>query len=118
MVYRYAGVDQAGRIADARHREQSIRTKSLERDIVSQLHVARAQIIAARRTMEAARQAVEAATAAHALVAERHKQGDSLLVEVLDAERAKTRAAISLVRAVGSHNTAQFDLRRLTGGGE
>jgi len=104
------------RLADARHREQRLKTESLGRKIVADLHVARANLVAARRTMTAAGQGVEAASAARELVAERHKEGDALLVEVLDAERAKTRAAINLVRAVGSHNKAQFDLRRLTGG--
>lgn len=104
------------RLADAHHREQVLKTESLGRQIVADLHVARANLVAARRTMTAAGQGVEAATAARALVAEHHKEGDALLVEVLDAERAKTRAAINLVRAVGSHNKAQFELRRLTGG--
>ncbi len=105
------------RLADAQHREQLLKTEHLGRQIVAELHAAQATLVAARRSMVAAGQGIEAATAAHALVAEHHKEGDALLVEVLDAERAKTRAAITLIRAVGSHNKVQFELRRLTGGG-
>lgn len=104
------------RVADARHREQELRAAQLKRSIIAQVQIAKADLTAAIQSMEAAGLEIEASAEAYRLVQQQAKEGSALLVEVLDAARAFTEANIKLVRAVNSHNKAQFALRRAVGG--
>ncbi len=103
------------RAAGARSDEAQLRAELLRQTIRAELQAARASIHSTQQRMAAATREVEAADAALALVEARHEQGRALLVELLDAQRARSAAGISLVRAVCEQNQAQFELRRILG---
>ena len=81
------------RMADARHRQAKIRVDSLENQIRAELQGAVARLRAARLRIAAAGREVESARASLELTRAHNRQGDALLVEVLDAERASIEAA-------------------------
>lgn len=104
------------RIADAHRREAALQVTSLEQDIRAEIQIAKAMVNSARIRVAAGQREVEAAGAALGLVTASHRAGRSLLLEVLDAQRAATEARIHLVRAISAQNWAQLELRRMVGG--
>ena len=74
------------------------------------------QIKAAAARVEAGAREVEAATETLALVQARQREGVDLLLHVLDAQAALSRARSRLVVAVSDHNIAQYSLLRAVGG--
>ena len=87
-------------------------TNSVERSVVT----ARRRILAGQARIAAARREVEAATENLQLVETRRGAGAEILLTVLDAQSALTRAQTALVAAVAEHNAAQYALLRAVGG--
>lgn len=87
-----------------------------QRHIESALVRAQISALAADELMEATEVHVEAARAVVELERTRHEEGDSLLIELLDAEVSLLRAETASASAVCSHNRAQHLLRQAIGG--
>lgn len=104
------------RRADAQRLEALARAAAVGQRVRAELIAARAAIRAADARVDAAQRQAEAADAALRLVEVRHRQGDALLVEVLDADRSTTAANTELIAAICAHNRAQLELVRLVGG--
>jgi len=108
--------DIAGtQIADARRREAPVRLQDTRNQVRADLVTAVATLTSAKAQLAAAEREVEAAQAALQLVEGRYRGGDTLLLEVLDAERTAIAASINLINAI-AQNRAQFDLLILVGG--
>jgi outer membrane protein TolC len=98
-----------------RQRQAELQATAVRNQLVATIHRLRAQITAAAARVDAGRREVEAAGESMRLVTAQHKEGVGLLLEVLDAQVALSRARINLVSAIGSHNVAQYSLLRAIG---
>jgi outer membrane protein TolC len=99
-----------------RQRQAELQATNVRNQLVTTIHRLRAQIKTAAARVDAGRREVEAASESLRLVTAQHTQGAGLLLQVLDAQAAQSRARINLLAAVGSHNVAQYSLLRATGG--
>ena len=99
-----------------RQRQAELQATTVRNQLVTTIHRLRAQVKAAAARVDAGRREIEAAGESFRLVTAQHEEGAGLLLQVLDAQAALSRARINLVAAVGSHNVAQYSLLRAVGG--
>lgn len=98
-----------------RQRQAELQATAVRNQLVAMIHRLRAQVKAAAARVDAGRREVEAAGESMRLVTAQHREGAGLMLQVLDAQAALSRARINLVSAVGSHNVAQYSLLRAIG---
>jgi outer membrane protein len=98
-----------------RQRQAELQAASVRNQLTATIYRLRAQTNAASARVDAGRREVDAAGESLRLVTAQHKEGIGLLLQVLDAQAALSRARINLVAAVGSHNVAQYSLLRAIG---
>jgi outer membrane protein TolC len=96
--------------------QAELQATNVRNQLVTTIHRLRAQIRTSAARVDAGRREVDAAAESLRLVTAQHKQGTGILLQVLDAQAAQSRARINLIAAVGSHNVAQYSLLRATGG--
>lgn len=83
--------------------------------VAQEINTAEAELEAAELALQVATYEVSAATQALELATARHAQGAGLLIEVLEAQIAASRARVSELAAVVGINRAEFSLSRAVG---
>src|SRR5207247_1817382 len=99
--------------ADQRHRQAEYERTLLE--VMQQVGSALLSLGAAEQNVTTAQAAVRAAQAEYTVGLQRYQAGRGVLVEVLDALAARTRARTNAVQALYEYNVAQDQLRRAVG---
>src|SRR5206468_2790718 len=111
-----AGLRRANRRtaeADQRHRQLDLERMSLE--VTQQVTSALLSLGAAEQNVTTAQAGARAAQEEYQVALERYQAGRGVLVEVLDALAARTRAQTNVVQALFDYNVAQDQLRRAIG---
>jgi outer membrane protein len=111
-----AGLRRANRRtaeADQRRRQLDLERTALE--VAQQVSSALLSLGAAEQNVTTALAGVRAAQAEYQVALERYQAGRAVLVEVLDALAARTRAETNQVQALFDYNVAQDQLRRAVG---
>jgi outer membrane protein TolC len=99
--------------ADQRNRQAEYERALLE--IAQQVGSALLSLGAAEQNVTTAQTAVRAAQAEYTVGLQRYQSGRGVLVEVLDALAARTRAETNVVQALYEYNVARDQLRRAVG---
>jgi outer membrane protein TolC len=110
------GISAAQDRARARLRQAEFRRERQRDLVVADVVRAHAHVHAALERIQAARGEAEAAEQSLSLAEARHREGGGLLLEVLEAQAALTRAGSSLVSAIADYDRAQYELLRAVGG--
>jgi outer membrane protein TolC len=92
-----------------------VEDEALRAKIQRQVADAAAELAASRERLDAARDAVESATESARLSSDRLAKGVAIQLEVLEAQRALTRAREREVDARVAYDDAEYDLFRATG---
>jgi outer membrane protein TolC len=111
-----AGLRRANRRtaeADQRHQQLDLERKALE--VAQQVTGALLSLGAAEQNVTTAQAGTRAAQEEYQVALERYQAGRGVLVEVLAALAARTRAQTNVVQALFDYNVAQDQLRRAIG---